>query len=126
MTLQAIKTDKAPGAVGPYSQGIKANGFVFTSGQLPVSMENGEMSKGNIEKETKLCLKNVLAVVEAAGSKLENIVKVTIFITDMNDFPTINKTYEEFFGDHKPARSCVQVAKLPNNADIEIEAIALQ
>lgn len=125
MSLETISTNKAPGAVGPYSQGIKVNGFIYTSGQLPIDLETGQLSRGDIERETKLCLEHVLEIVKAGGSKLENIVKVTIFITNMDDFPIINKAYEEFFQDHKPARSCVQVAKLPNNANIEIEAIAL-
>lgn len=122
--MEPIKTNKAPGAVGPYSQGMKTENFIYTSGQLPISMETGEMSRENIEKETKMCLNYLLSVVEAGGSKLENIIKVTIFIKDMNDFPLINQVYEEFFDGHKPARSCVQVAKLPKDANIEIEAIA--
>ncbi|NLW40755.1 MAG: RidA family protein [Tissierellia bacterium] len=123
--INFISTDKAPAAVGPYSQGVKAGNLIFTSGQLPIDPETKELSKGNIEKETRLCLENVQAVVEAGGGSLKDIVKVNIYITNMDDFPNINKVYEDFFQDHKPARSCVQVAKLPKDVDIEIEAIAV-
>ncbi|GFN34504.1 RidA family protein [Tepidimicrobium xylanilyticum] len=123
--LNFIVTDKAPAAVGPYSQGVKTDSFIFTSGQLPIDPKTGELSKGNIEKETRLCLENMLAVVEAGGANLKDIAKVNIYITNMDDFSLINKVYEDFFQGHKPARSCVQVAKLPKDADIEIEAIAV-
>lgn len=125
MKLKMISTDKAPGAVGPYSQGVKGNNMVFTSGQLPIVPETGELLKGDIEKETKQCLENVLAVLEAGGATLEDVAKVTIYITNMDDFPLINGVYEEYFNEHKPARCCVEVSKLPANGDIEIEAIAL-
>ncbi|NLV89814.1 MAG: RidA family protein [Tissierellia bacterium] len=125
MALKFISTDKAPAAVGPYSQGVRAGNIIFTSGQLPVDPETGVMSKGDIQKETKLCLENVKAVLEAEGASIENIAKVTVFVTDMNNFETINKIYDEFFNGHKPARSLVQVSQLPKGADIEIEAIAV-
>ena len=124
MALEFLATDKAPAAVGPYSQGIKTGNLVFSSGQLPVDPESGKVSNGDIQKETRFCLNNVKAVLEAGGARLENIVKVTVFVTDMGNFAKINEVYADFFGDHKPARSLVQVAGLPMGADIEIEAIA--
>ena len=120
-----LSTAKAPGAVGPYSQGIKGNNMIFVSGQLPIEPESGELLKGNIEKETEQCIKNVLAVLEAGGGKLEDIAKGKIYITDMGNFPLVNGIYEKYFNEHKPARCCVEVSKLPAGADIEIEAIAL-
>lgn len=125
MKTKPIATNKAPGAVGPYSQGVKTDNLIFTSGQLPIVPETGELLKGDIKKETRLCLENVLAIVEEGGATLKDIVKVNIYIKDMNDFPLINEEYEDFFKDHKPARSCVEVAKLPKDGDIEIEAIAV-
>ncbi|NLJ98918.1 MAG: RidA family protein [Tissierellia bacterium] len=125
MALTPLSTNKAPGAVGPYSQGMKAGNMVFTSGQLPMVPETGELLKGDIKKETKQCLENVLAVLEAGGAKLEDIAKVNIFITNMDDFPAVNEVYGEYFSEHKPARACVQVSRLPAGADVEIEAIAV-
>lgn len=125
MTLKFISTDKAPAAVGPYSQGVRAGNIIFTSGQLPIDLETGELSKGDIKKETRLCLEHIKAVLEAEGASIENIVKVTVFVTDMNNFGTINEVYEDFFNGHKPARSLIQVSQLPKGADIEIEAIAV-
>ena len=125
MSLRFLSTDKAPGAVGPYSQGVKAENIIYTSGQLPIDPTTGELSKGDIQKETRLCLENVKAVLESAHASIEHLVKVTVFVTDMNDFPKINEVYAEFFGEHKPARSLVQVAALPKGADIEIEGIAI-
>ncbi len=125
MAIRFLSTENAPSAVGPYSQGVKAENIIYSSGQLPIDSKTGELSKGDIQKETRLCLENVKAVLEAGHAKIEDIVKVTVFVTDMNDFSKINETYAEFFGDHKPARSLVQVAALPKGADIEIEAIAI-
>ncbi|WP_201767897.1 RidA family protein [Schnuerera ultunensis] len=125
MKIKPVSTNKAPEAVGPYSQGIKTGSLIFTSGQLPIVPETGELIKGDIKKETRLCLEHVLTVVEAGGATLEDIVKVNIYIKDMGDFPLINEEYEAFFKGHKPARSCVQVAKLPRDGNIEIEAIAV-
>jgi len=122
--MEIIATNKAPGAVGPYSQGIKANNLIFTSGQLPIVPETGELLKEDIEKETLQCLKNVKAILEEGGATIENIVKVNVYIRDMEEFPLINQVYEEFFGQHKPARSLVEVSKLPKGGNIEIEAIA--
>lgn len=125
MALRFLSTDKAPSAVGPYSQGVKAENLVFTSGQLPIDPKTGELSKGDIQKETRLCLENVKSVLESGHATIEDIIKVTVFVTDMNNFSSINEVYAEFFGDHKPARSLVEVARLPKDADIEIEAIAI-
>ena len=125
MAIRFLSTENAPSAVGPYSQGVKADNIIFSSGQLPIDPKTGELSKGDIQKETRLCLENVKAVLETGHAKIEDIVKVTVFVTDMNDFSKINEVYAEFFGDHKPARSLVQVAALPKGADIEIEAIAI-
>lgn len=125
MALNFLATEKAPGAVGPYSQGTKSGNIIFTSGQLPVDPKTGELSKGDIQKETRLCLENMKAVVEAGGGTIKNIAKVTVFVTDMNNFSSINEVYADFFKDHKPARSLVEVARLPKDADIEIEGIAI-
>jgi len=124
MSLNFINTDKAPAAIGPYSQGTKVNNLIFTSGQLPIVPETGELITDDIKKATKQSLDNVLAIVEAAGGKLTDILKVNIYLKNMDDFGAVNEVYADFFKDHKPARSCVQVAKLPKNGDIEIEAIA--
>lgn len=121
--MEIIDTKKAPAAVGPYVQGMTHEGFIFTSGQLPINPENGELVT-DIEKAAKQSLTNVLEIVKEAGGKLENIIKVNIYVKDMNDFGKVNKVYEEFFGTHKPARSCVEVARLPKDGVIEIEAIA--
>lgn len=121
--MESINTKKAPAAVGPYVQGMVHDGLIFTSGQLPINPENGELVS-DIEAAAKQSLANVLEIVKEAGGKLENIIKVNIYVKDMNDFGKVNKVYEEFFGNHKPARSCVEVARLPKDGVIEIEAIA--
>ncbi|MDD7731496.1 MAG: RidA family protein [Ezakiella sp.] len=121
--MESINTKKAPAAVGPYVQGMVHDGLIFTSGQLPINPENGELVS-DIEAAAKQSLTNVLEIVKEAGGKLENIIKVNIYVKDMNDFGKVNKVYEEFFGNHKPARSCVEVARLPKDGVIEIEAIA--
>ena len=106
--MESINTKKAPAAVGPYVQGMVHDGLIFTSGQLPINPENGELVM-DIEAAAKQSLTNVLEIVKEAGGKLENIIKVNIYVKDMNDFGKVNKVYEEFFGTHKPARSCVEV-----------------
>lgn len=121
--MKSINTKKAPAAVGPYVQGMVHDGLIFTSGQLPINPENGELVM-DIEAAAKQSLTNVLEIVKEAGGKLESIIKVNIYVKDMNDFGKVNKVYEEFFGSHKPARSCVEVARLPKDGVIEIEAIA--
>ncbi|MDU3153470.1 MAG: RidA family protein [Anaerococcus hydrogenalis] len=122
--MKIIQTKKAPAAVGAYSQGIVTNGFVYSSGQLPLVPETGELISDDIKKATKQSLENVKAIIEEGGSSLEKIVKVNIFLDDVNDFAAVNEVYAEFFGDHKPARSCVEVGKLPKGGLLEIEAIA--
>lgn len=121
---QEVKTDKAPKAIGPYSQAIVANGFVFASGQIPIDPATGEVNTGSIEEQTELVLKNLRAVLEASGSSLENVVKATVFLQDMNDFSRMNDVYAKFFKPPFPARAAVQVARLPRDVKVEIEAIA--
>jgi len=118
-----VSTKKAPGAIGPYSQAIKVGGFVFTSGQLPMDPESGELIN-DIKKATARSLDSVKAILEEAGSSMENIIKTTIFVKDLDDFAAVNEVYGTYFGDEPPARSCVQVAKIPKDAKVEIEAIA--
>ena len=126
MNKQSIKTSMAPAAIGPYSQGVDAAGVrtVYVSGQLPIDPSTGVMAE-RIESQTLQSMKNVLAVVEAAGGTADNVVKCTLFITDMTAFAAINAQYEKFFGSVPPARAVVEVAALPKNAMIEIEAIAV-
>ena len=125
MKQTIIETPKAPRAIGPYVQARKAGSFLFTSGQVALDPTNGEMVGSDIETQTHQALKNLAEVIAAAGGTLANIVKTTVFIKDMNDFGVINRIYAECFGDHKPARSCVEAARLPKDALIEIECIAL-
>jgi len=120
-----VKTDKAPKAIGPYSQGVIANGFVFCSGQIPLDPASGELNTGPIEDQARLVLKNLGAVLEAAGSSFDRVVKTTIFLQDINDFSKVNQVYAEFFKTPFPARATVQVARLPRDARVEIEAVAL-
>ena len=122
--MEFVRTDKAPKAVGPYSQAVVSGNFVFVSGQIPLDPETGKMVEGDIEEKTRRVLENVSAVLESAGLSLKNVVKVTVFITDLSNFEKVNKVYSEFFGDHKPARSFVEVSSLPKGAEIEIEVIA--
>ncbi len=120
-----VQTDKAPKAIGPYSQAIIANGFVFCSGQIPIDPATGNLIDGTIEDETRQVLKNLGAVLEAAGSSYDDVVKTTVFLQDMNDFAKMNAVYAEFFKAPSPARATVQAAGLPKNVKVEIEAIAL-
>lgn len=124
MNSKSIITSKAPAAVGPYSQGVSTGNLIFTSGQLPIVPETGELLKDDIKEETLQSLKNVKAILEEAGVTIQDVVKVNVYIRNMSEFPLINQVYEEFFGDHKPARSLVEVSKLPKDGNIEIEAIA--
>ncbi|AGT42918.1 RidA family protein [Treponema pedis] len=122
---EIIATTKAPAAIGPYSQGIKANGLVFTSGQLPLDPATGAFPEG-IAAQTRQSLLNVKAILEQAGTSLGNVIKTTVFLSDMNNFAEMNKVYSEIFGEEKhPARSAVEVARLPKDALVEIEVIAL-
>lgn len=123
---QVITTDKAPAAIGPYSQGIVAGGtFVFTAGQLPMYPSSGGIVGENIGEQTHQALKNLKAVLEAAGSSLQQVVKTTVFLQNMDDFTEMNAVYAQYFGDIPPARSAVQVARVPKGALVEIEAVAL-
>jgi 2-iminobutanoate/2-iminopropanoate deaminase len=124
MSPEQIKTDNAPKAIGPYSQGIKAKGFVFCSGQIPANPKTGEIVTGPIAEQTHQCLSNVKGVIEAAGSSMKKVVKCTVFLRDMNDFAEMNAEYTKWFSDPAPARAAVQVARLPKDVGIEIEAIA--
>jgi 2-iminobutanoate/2-iminopropanoate deaminase len=125
MSREVVSSDKAPKAIGPYSQGIIANGFVFCSGQIPFDREKDEMVSGSITDQTKQSLKNIKAVLEAAGSSMDKVVKVSVFLKDMDDFSEMNTEYAKWFSDKPPARAAVQVARLPKDVDIEIEAIAV-
>lgn len=125
MKKKQVQTDKAPKAIGPYSQGVIANGFVFCSGQIPVDPATSELNTGSIEDQARQVLKNVGAVLEAAGSSYDDVVKCTVFLQDMNDFAKMNAVYAEFFKTPYPARAAVQVARLPRDVKVEIEAIAL-
>ena len=118
-----IHTDKAPAAVGPYSQAVRIGSLLFTSGQLGLIPETGALPEG-IEAQTSQSLKNIEAILSAAGYRKTDVIKTTVYIQNMNDFATVNKLYAEFFGDHKPARSCVEVARLPKDGLVEIEIIA--
>src|SRR5690625_2469272 len=122
--MKIIETKKAPAAVGAYSQGIVTNGFVYSSGQLPLVPETGELITDDVKKAARQSLENVKAIIEEGGSEVEKIVKVNIYLDNVDDFAAVNEAYAEFFGDHKPARSCVEVGKLPKNGLLEIEAIA--
>ena len=122
---QPIKTENAPAAIGPYSQAIKANGFVFVSGQIPIDPQTGEFVTGGISEQTARVLKNLTAVLEAAGSSLEQVVKTTVFLADMKEFSSMNEVYQDFFPSPPPARSTVAAAGLPRDARVEIEAVAL-
>lgn len=119
-----IKTDAAPGAIGPYSQAVAVDGWVFCSGQIPIDPVSGELVGGDIGPQTDQVLKNVAAVLAAAGGALSNVVKTTVFLADMNDFAGMNEVYARHFGDHRPARAAVAVRTLPKNVSVEIEAIA--
>jgi len=124
MTREVIVTPHAPAAIGPYSQAIRADNFIFTAGQIGLDPASGKLCEG-LEAQTRQALNNLQAILEAAGSSLRNVVKTTIFLTDINQFPTVNAVYGDFFSGNPPARSTVQVAALPLGALIEIEAIAL-
>lgn len=122
---KVVHTMRAPQAIGPYSQAVIAGGFVFTSGQVPFNPETGELVTGDIQAETRQVLINIAAVLEAAGTSMDNIVKTTVFLRDMNDFNRMNEIYATFFADAPPARSTVQAARLPRDVGVEIEAVAV-
>ncbi len=124
--MDKITTEGAPRALGPYSQAIKAGGFVWCSGQIPIDPATNTIHAETIEDQTRQAIENLSHVLEAAGTGLRNVVKTTVFISDMNDFAALNAVYAEMFGDAKPARSCVQVARLPKDVKLEIEAVAVE
>lgn len=124
MQKKIIKTDRAPAAIGPYEQGIEVGGFLFTSGQIALDPATGIFLEGSIEEETELVIKNLEAILTKAGLTLKDVVKTTVYLTDLGDFGRVNQVYETFFGESKPARACVQVAALPKGAQVEIDAIA--
>lgn len=124
-TLQVVSTEKAPQAVGPYSQAIIANGFIFVSGQIAIDPASGQINQGSTAEQTRQVLKNLSAVLESVDSGMDKVVKATVFIKNMNDFQAMNEVYAEFFKNNKPARACVEVARLPKDVLVEIDAIAL-
>jgi len=124
MTREVISTANAPAAVGPYSQGIKAEGLIFTAGQLGLDPTTGKFVEGDVAAQARQALKNLKAILEEAGSSLEKVIKATVFLQDMNDFARVNEVYGEFFTSNPPARSAVQVAALPLGGLVEIEAVA--
>ena len=122
---EVVSTDNAPGAIGPYSQAIKANGLVFCSGQIPIDPATGSFVSDDIAEQTVQVFKNLTAVLEASGSGLAKVVKTTVFLADMNDFTAMNEVYAQYFVENKPARATVQAARLPRDAKVEIECIAV-
>jgi 2-iminobutanoate/2-iminopropanoate deaminase len=122
---QIIQTDNAPRAIGPYSQAVVAGGFVFASGQIPLDPQTGEFVAGGVAEQTEQVMRNLTAVMEAAGTSLERVVKTTVFLADMNDFAAMNEVYGRYFSERPPARATVEAARLPRDARVEIEAIAL-
>jgi len=125
MPKKVIKTEKAPAAIGPYSQAIVANNFVFVSGQIPLDPATGQPVQGDIQAQARQCLENLKAILEASGSSMDKLVKVTVFAKNLQDFQAINQVYSEYFKENPPARSFVEVSRLPRDAAIEIEGIAL-
>lgn len=123
MNKKIVSTNNAPGAIGPYSQGVIVGNLVYTSGQIPINPKTGELET-DIRLATKQSMENVKAILEEAGTSINNVIKTTIFLKDLNDFTAVNEVYGSYFVENKPARSCVEVAKLPKDAVIEIEAIA--
>lgn len=123
--VETIATENAPKALGPYSQALKTGGFIFTSGQIPINPATDSIEAVTIEDQTRQVITNLKNVLEAAGSSLSKVVKTTVFIKDMGDFAALNGVYAEMFGDTRPARSCVEVARLPKDVKVEIECVAL-
>lgn len=125
MKKEIISTDQAPAAIGPYSQAVKIGEMVFVSGQIPIDPLSGNLIEGDIKAQTRQVLKNVSAVLSAAGTSIDSVVKATVFITNMNDFALMNEVYAEFFTFMPPARACVEVSRLPKDVLVEVEAIAV-
>ena len=122
---QIVSTDKAPGAIGPYSQAITAGGMVFCSGQIPIDPATGDFVSDVVAEQTEQVLKNLSEVLKAAGTSLDNVVKTTVFLADMNDFGEMNEVYASYFAENKPARATVQAGRLPRDAKVEIDCIAV-
>jgi 2-iminobutanoate/2-iminopropanoate deaminase len=122
---ETISTENAPGAIGPYSQAVKTGNMVFCSGQIPIDPTTGEFVSSDVAEQTRQVLKNLSAVLKASGTDLNNVVKTTVFLADMNDFTAMNEIYAEFFSENKPARATVQAARLPRDARVEIDCIAV-
>ena len=122
---EVISTENAPGAIGPYSQAIKVNGTIFVSGQIPIDPATGEFVSHEVAEQTEQVFKNLIAVLQAAGASLEDVVKTTVFLADMNDFTVMNEIYGRYFDSNKPARATVQAARLPRDAKVEIDCIAV-
>ncbi len=123
---EIISTKKAPAAIGPYSQAVVVGDMVYTSGMIPIIPETGELESGDITAQARQAISNLMALLEAAGSDTESVVKTTVFISNMDDFAKVNEVYATFFKDNYPARSCVEVARLPKDVLIEIEAVAIK
>ena len=124
MIKRTIQTEQAPAAIGPYSQAIRIGDFLYTSGQIALDPESGMFLSGEIEEETEQTLKNISAILQAGGLNLENVIKTTVYLSDLNHFARMNQVYENYFSKNQPARACVQVAALPKGAKVEIDAIA--
>lgn len=125
MDKQIISTEKAPAAIGPYSQAVKVGNLLYTSGQIPIDPSTGNVVNSSIQEATERVLENIKAILETAGTSLDKVVKTLIFVKDMNDFALVNEVYGKYFTVNQPARSCVEVSRLPKDVLIEIEAIAL-
>ena len=125
MSKRIIQTELAPAAIGPYSQAIRIGDFLYTSGQIALDPKSGKFLSGEIKEETEQTLKNISAILQADGLELENVIKTTVYLSNLKDFVQMNQIYEKYFSKNKPARACVQVAALPKGAKIEIEAIAI-
>ena len=125
MKKRVIQTDQAPAAIGPYSQAVRVDNFLYTSGQIALDRQSGEFLSGEIEQETERTIENISAILKAGGLSLDNVIKTTAYLTDLSHFARMNHIYEKYFSGNKPARACVQVAALPKGAKVEIEAIAI-
>ena len=126
MSKEIVFTEKAPRPIGPYSQAVVAGGFIFGSGQIPIDPATGEIVEGDIEVQTRRVLENIKAVLEAAGSSLDKVVFVTVFLSDLSDYPKFNEVYAEYFGESPPARTTVEVSRLPKGVKLEVNFIAFK
>jgi 2-iminobutanoate/2-iminopropanoate deaminase len=124
--IEIVATEEAPAAIGPYSQAVVAGGVVYASGQIPLDPKTGEVERGDVGAQTHRVFRNLRAVLQAAGSDLDHVLRCTVYLSDMADFGTVNGIYAEYFGEHRPARATVQAGGLPKGVDVEIDAIALQ